>query len=150
MEQPKDDLTVIFSEDEVGLGSKKYIIKPWTLKQLIGIWPLLTVLVDAIKASMPDKGASLTIETIVTLLTEDPQTIIQILLPHLPKFFSLSIAGLSEDEAGDIDVGQATVVLLKIISKNTSHLKNSLSLVVSEMAAIVGAMKDVDTTPTPS
>ena len=150
MEQPKDDLTVIFSEDEVGLGSKKYTIKPWTLKQLIGIWPLLTVLVDAIKASMPDKGASLTIETIVTLLTEDPQTIIQILLPHLPKFFSLSIAGLSEDEAGDIDVGQATVVLLKIISKNTSHLKNSLSLVVSEMAAIVGAMKDVDTTPTPS
>jgi hypothetical protein len=147
----KEDLAVIFSEDEVRFGGKEYKIKPWTLKQLIAIWPLLSVLIDSIRASFKEVPNVMTLEGFVAILTENPQAVLQILLPHIPTFFSLSISGLSEEDAGEIDLGVASVVLLKIISKNITHLKNSLSLVMSEMTAIVGAMKPVEaTTPTPS
>lgn len=147
MNQTKDDLTVVFSEETVVIESKEYIIKPWTLKQLIGIWPMLTALLEVIKNSLPQYADKfLTTEGFLDLLTEQPQAMLQVLLPHLPKFFSLSINGLTEEEAGNIDIGAASVVLLKIISKNIGHLKNSLSLVMSEMAAITGAMKNTNPT----
>ena len=147
----RNDLEIIFSEDEVNLGFKTVSVKPWTLKQLIGIWPLLTVLLQTIQASAGLEGpTSVPVSELFDILTKNLQAVIQIVLPHLPKFFSLSILNLTEEEAMEIDGGVSTVLLLKILSKNITHLKNSLSLVVVEMAALTGAMTQPNMTPTPS
>ena len=145
-EPQKDDISIIFSEDRVQVEDKEYSIKPWTLKQLMAIWPLLSVLLGSLQAQAGLEGTkALGIEELLTLLQDRPQEIIHTLLPHVPKFFNLSIKDISEEEAGELDVGTATVILIKIIGKNISHIKNSLSLVVGEVAALTKAM-----TPTPS
>jgi len=140
-EPQKDDISIIFSEDRVNVGDKEYSIKPWTLKQLIGIWPLLSVLTASLQAKMGLEGSkAITANELLTLLQTDPQKIIEFLLPYIPKFFSLSIKDMSEEDALEIDAGVCSVILLKILSKNIAHLKNSLSLVVGEMATLTGAM----------
>ena len=148
----KTDLEVIFSEDEINLGSKTLKVKPWTLKQLIGIWPLLTILLQTIQASAGMEGSTpVPVTELFDILSKNPQATIQVVLPHLPKFFALSINDFTEEEAMELDVGVATIILLKILAKNITHLKNSLSLVVVEMAALTGAMTQTENmTPTPS
>jgi hypothetical protein len=137
----KDDLQIIFSEDKVTVGDKVYVIKPWTLKQLMGVWPLLTVLAQSVQQQMGLEGAkTLSFDDITTLLTEEPQVLIQILLPYVPKFFFLSINNITEEEAVELDAGTASIMLLKILACNIGHLKNSLSLVVREMTVLTEAM----------
>lgn len=145
-EPQKDDISIIFSEDRVTVGDKTWSIKPWTLKQLMAVWPLLTVLQDALQRTVGLEGAKrIDLSDILTLLQENPEKLIQILLPYLSKFFSMSIKDMTEEEAEDLDVGSVSMILLKILSKNIAHIKNSLSLVVGEMTTLTKAM-----TPTPS
>lgn len=147
-EAQKDDLSIIFSEDRVKDGDKEYVVKPWTLKQLMGVWPLLSILVQTIQVQLGFGGAkTLSFSDFTTLLSDDPQTLIQILLPHIPKFLSLSINGVTEEDAENIDAGIASVLVLKVISRNIGHLKNSLSLVVREVAALTEAMKNTTQQP---
>jgi hypothetical protein len=136
---PKDELAVIFSEDCVKFGDKEYLVKPWTLRQLTQIWPILSQALALLKLELGLESASLLSELYI-VLTTSPQTLIPYLLPLLADFISQSIKGVSHEEIDDMEIGPVTILLVKIVTKNIAHLKNSLSLVVREMATLNEAM----------
>jgi hypothetical protein len=118
------DEKILFPEVEV----EGYTIRPWTLAQAVALAPTLGDLVGIAKES----GVGEVLSKFMDLLDSGQmnakdvfakaQKEVAAVLPGLiPKFVS---AGISEEEAGTLDLGKATVLLLSIVSQNVDYLKN--------------------------
>jgi hypothetical protein len=129
----KDDAGILFPEAEV----EGYKLRPWTLAQAVALAPTLGALIGIAKESKvgevlfnfmdllePGQGdtkdafAKAQKEMIAVLPGLIPK-----FLPHAPRIISVS-AGISEEEAGSLELGKATVLLLSIVSQNIEYLKN--------------------------
>jgi hypothetical protein len=133
-DQAKGDLEVIFSEDRVKTNGKEYIIKPWTLKQLMTAYPLLSTAFHDF--NFPE-GKN--IQDIPELIFDDPQMFLGTLLPVIVPFLAISL-NVEESDVETLEMGPATVILLKVLGKNVTHLKNFLSHAMKELMMVVGAM----------
>jgi hypothetical protein len=51
------------------------------------------------------------------------QVAVKALIPRADRILSISL-GIPEELAGNLDLASASVLLLKVISKNVEHLKN--------------------------
>jgi membrane protein YqaA with SNARE-associated domain len=129
----KDDAAVLFPEAMV----EGYTLRPWTLAQAVALAPTLGALVGVVKESgigevllnfmdllEPGQGDARDAfakaqKEVTSILPE----LIPRFLPHAPKIISVS-AGISEEEAGAMDLGKATVLLLSIVTQNVDYLKN--------------------------
>jgi hypothetical protein len=127
------DEKILFPEVEV----EGYTIRPWTLAQAVALAPTLGDLVGIAKES----GVGEVLSKFMDLLDSGQMNakdvfakaqkevaavlpgLIPKFLPHAPKIISVS-AGISEEEAGTLDLGKATVLLLSIVSQNVDYLKN--------------------------
>jgi len=134
--QTKGDLEVIFSEESVKVGDKEYVIKPWTLKQLIQAWPFL---LEAFKDMKLPEGANAS--DLPSFLLENPQQTISKLLPAIVPLLSISL-GIGQGEAELIEIGPASIMILRVLGKNIAHLKNFLTLAVGEIKTLTGAMTE--------
>lgn len=129
----KDDVNemqVIFSAEQVIVGEDTYQVKPWTLGQMVLVWPLLTECFTGFELK------EATSEAVINLLMERPQEIVNVLLPKLPKLLSITF-NISEEKADALDIGVATLLALKMVSKNVSHLKNLFALAMTETMKVV-------------
>lgn len=115
---------VLFAEEQFG----DLIIKPWTLKQLHEIYPVLR----EILARFQEQG--LTFDNADTFFLEHGLAAVQDILPALPpllaKTLRIEIAE-AEEMAWDKAVGAA----LKIFVQNIGVLKNFSSPAVKALAA---------------
>ena len=118
-----------------------YTIKPWTIKQLLQVTPIL----KEIGEKLAEVGV--TWETLSDMLASQGVAglagLVDIILPHLPTFLAVSLR-ISLEEAGEIDLGLSLVLVVKVLSLNIEHLKNSLSLVMGEMTPLTGQMESTD------
>jgi hypothetical protein len=129
----KDDAGILFPDAIV----EGYKLRPWTLAQAVALAPTLGALVDIAKESkvgevlfkfmdLLDSGQG-DAKDIFAKAQKDVAAALPVLipkfLPHAPKIISVS-AGISEEEAGALDLGKATVLLLSIVSQNVDYLKN--------------------------
>jgi len=118
-----------------------YTIKPWTIKQLLQVTPIL----KDIGEKLAEVGV--TLETLSDMVVSQGVAglagVVDIILPHLPTFLSASLR-ISLEEAGEIDLGLSLVLVVKVLSLNIEHLKNSLSLVMREMTPLTGQMESTN------
>jgi hypothetical protein len=111
-----DELSLIFNEEQVGA----YIVKGWTLRQFQALLPIILEAMEALK----DHGVTweeIGEDQAKTLAAV--QVAIKALIPMADRILSISL-GISEEEAGNLDLAAASVLLLKVVSKNVEHLKN--------------------------
>ena len=115
--QPEVDETgLLCGEEQIG----KYTVKGWTLRQFQALLPILLEAVKALQAmgiSWEDLGTDQT-KTLRAI-----QAALEVLTPRASEVLAVSL-GISEDEAADLDLADASVLLLKIIAHNVEHLKN--------------------------
>jgi len=118
-----------------------YTIKPWTIKQLLQVTPIL----KDVGEKLAEVGV--TLETLSDMVVSQGVAglagLVDIILPHLPTFLSASLR-ISLEEAGEIDLGLSLVLVVKVLSLNIEHLKNSLSLVMGEMTPLTGQMESTN------
>jgi hypothetical protein len=129
----KDDAAVLFPDAAV----EGYTLRPWTLAQASALAPTLGALVGIAKESgigevlfgfmdLLDSGQENTKDVFAKAQKEMIAVLpglIPKFLPHAPKILSVSLK-ISEEEAGSLDLGKATVLLLSIVSQNVDYLKN--------------------------
>lgn len=137
-----DELQVIFSAEQITVGEDTYVVKPWTLGQMVLVWPILT---DCFKDVELKEATS---EAIFNLLMERPQEIVNVLLPSLPKLLSISF-NIPEEKANALDIGVASILALKMIGKNVSHLKNFFALAMKETMETVKVVGGLPSTTLP-
>ena len=118
-----------------------YTIKPWTIKQLLQVTPIL----KDIGEKLAEVGV--TLETLSDMVVSQGVAglagLVDIILPHLPTFLSASLR-ISLEEAGELDLGLSLVLVVKVLPLNIEHLKNSLSLVMGEMTPLTGQMESTN------
>ena len=118
-----------------------YTIKPWTIKQLLQVTPIL----KDVGEKLAEVGV--TLETLSDMVVSQGVAglagLVDIILPHLPTFLAASLR-ISLEEAGEIDLGLSLVLVVKVLSLNIEHLKNSLSLVMREMTPLTGQMESTN------
>ncbi len=111
-----DELSLIFNEEQVGA----YIVKGWTLRQFQALLPIILEAMEALKdhgVTWKDIGEDQA-KTLAAV-----QVAVKALIPMADRILSISL-GISEEEAGNLDLAAASVLLLKVVSKNVEHLKN--------------------------
>ena len=111
-----DEIGLLCGEEQIG----KYTVKGWTLRQFQALLPILLEALKALQAmeiSWEDLG------TDQTKTLRAVQAVLEVLTPHAARVLAISL-GISEDEAADMDLADASVLLLKIIAHNVEHLKN--------------------------
>lgn len=116
-------------EEEV-LG---YRVRPWTLKQLIQVMPILDRMVGELK----EKNISL--DSLERLIEEHGvlvlKDLLQAALPALPDFLAISLRK-EKGEMEELDLGQAMQIGVKILALNVDHLKNAFSLVLGQAGTL--------------
>lgn len=116
-------------EEEV-LG---YRVRPWTLKQLIQVMPILDRMVGELK----EKNISL--DSLERLIEEHGvlvlKDLLQAALPALPDFLAISLR-TEKAEMEELDLGQAMQIGVKILALNVDHLKNAFSLVLGQAGTL--------------
>jgi hypothetical protein len=129
----KDDAGILFPEAEV----EGYKLRPWTLAQAVALAPTLGALIGIAKESkvgevlfnfmdLLESGQGDAKDAFARAQKEVAAVLpglIPKFLPHAPRIISVS-AGISEEEAGSLELGKATVLLLSIVSQNIEYLKN--------------------------
>lgn len=118
-------IAALLTEEEI-LG---YRIKPWTLKQLIQVMPILDHLAGELRAqNISLEGLERLLEQrgIMVLLT-----LLQAALPQLPDFLAISLRA-ERAEMEELDLGQAMQIAAKILALNVAHLKNAFDLVLGQ------------------
>ena len=111
-----DELSMLFSEEQVGA----YVVKGWTLRQFQALLPIIVTAIEALKehgVTWEDIGEDQE-KTMAAL-----QVAVKALIPMADRILSISL-GIPEELAGNLDLASASVLLLKVISKNVEHLKN--------------------------
>ena len=116
-------------EEEV-LG---YRVRPWTLKQLIQVMPIL----DRMVGELQEKNISL--DSLERLIEEHGvlvlKDLLQAALPALPDFLAISLR-TEKAEMEELDLGQAMQIGVKILALNVDHLKNAFNLVLGQAGTL--------------
>ena len=111
-----DELSVLFNEEQI----ESYTVKGWTLRQFQALVPIILEAIEALR----DKGISwddLGENQGKTMAIA--QEVVRVLAPRADSILAMSL-GISEEEAGNIDLSLASILLIKVVSKNIEHLKN--------------------------
>lgn len=124
-----DELSVIFSEEQVG----QYIVKGWTLRQFQQLVPIIMEGIESLKAKGLAWGD----------IGDDPektlgvmQEIIMALVPQADKILSISL-DITEQEAGDLDLPTASLLLMKVVAKNIDQLKNLPARIMEMVGTVI-------------
>lgn len=122
-------LNALTAEEEV-LG---YRVKPWTLKQLIQVMPILDRLAGELK------GKNISLESLDRLIEEHGvlvlKDLLQAALPELPDFLAISLRQ-EKAEMEELDLGQAMQIGVKVLALNVEHLKNAFNLVLGQAGTL--------------
>lgn len=157
----KNELEILCPEIEI----YGYKLKPWGLKELAGLSPVLYILKSEIKAKGVNitnlfdldeipKGQSKTerekkikdtqnamIEGIFDLGTsvfpyiEDIFDLGTSVFPYIAQIISVT-SGMSKDEADNLSLDKAMVFILTIVEQNLSFLKNCFGLVAEKIESL--------------
>jgi hypothetical protein len=133
MSEPITDIQVLSSylaEEEV----QGYTIKPWTIKQLLLVMPILDTLITELK----DQGVTLDNlgEVFESQGLAAAKDIVQVILPQLPEFLAITLR-IERGEAEEIDLGLALQLAVKVLSMNVDHLKNAFGLIMGQVGTLI-------------
>jgi hypothetical protein len=104
-----------------------YTVKPWTIKQLLQVMPILDRLAEELgKKEISFESLDRLVEEHGVLVLKD---LLQVALPHLPDFLAISLKK-DKAEMEELDLGQAMQIGVKVLALNVEHLKNAFNLVL--------------------
>jgi hypothetical protein len=130
-EQPTDAqvLPQLLAEEEV-CG---YQVKPWTIKQLLQVMPILDRLAEELRQKdISFESLDRLVEEHGVLVLKD---LLQAALPQLPDFLAISLKK-EKAEMEELDLGQALHIGVKILALNVEHLKNAFNLVLGQAGTL--------------
>jgi hypothetical protein len=111
-----------------------YTIKPWTIKQLLQVTPILKDLAQ----KLGDLGVTLDNfgDTVASQGVQGLAGLVDLILPQIPEFLAASLR-ISREEAEEMDLGLALNLAVKVLALNVEHLKNSFSLITGQVAPLI-------------
>ncbi len=117
-----------------------FTIKPWTIKQLILVMPILDALVQEFKTQ------GVTLDNLGELFESQGvgvlKDIIGTILPRLPEFLAITLR-IDQAQAEELDLGLGMQLAVKVLRMNVDHLKNAFGLIMSQVGVLIGP----ETTP---
>jgi len=130
-------LTSLLAEDVL----EGYTIKPWTIKQLLQVTPILKDLAK----KLGEMGITLDNfgDMVASQGVQGLAGLIDLILPRLPEFLAISLR-VPKEEAEEMDLGLALRLAVKVLALNVEHLKNSFNLITGQVAPLIRS--DTDTT----
>jgi hypothetical protein len=130
-------LTSLLAEDVL----EGYTVKPWTIKQLLQVTPILKDLAK----KLGEMGITLDNfgDMVASQGVQGLAGLIDLILPRLPEFLAISLR-VPKEEAEEMDLGLALRLAVKVLALNVEHLKNSFSLITGQVAPLIRS--DTDTT----
>jgi hypothetical protein len=115
-------LTSLLAEDVL----EGYTVKPWTIKQLLQVTPILKDLAKKLGEM------SITVDNFGDIVASQGVQgwvwLIDLILPRLPEFLAISLR-IPKAETEEMDLGLALHLAVKVLATNVEHLKNSFSLI---------------------
>jgi hypothetical protein len=110
-----------------------YTIKPWTIKQLLQVMPILDRLAEELgKKEISFESLDRLVEEHGVLVLKD---LLQAALPQLPDFLAISLKK-DKAEMEELDLGQALQIGVKVLALNVEHLKNAFNLVLGQAGTL--------------
>ena len=110
-----------------------YIVKPWTIKQLLQVMPILDQLAEELgKKEISFESLDRLVEEHGVLVLKD---LLQAALLQLPDFLAISLKK-NKAEMEELDLGQAMHIGVKILALNVEHLKNAFNLVLGQAGTL--------------
>jgi hypothetical protein len=111
-----------------------YTIKPWTIKQLLLVMPILDTLIKDLK----DKGVTLDNlgEVFESQGLAAAKDIVQMILPQLPEFLAITLR-IDRDDSEELDLGLALQLAVKVLGMNVDHLKNAFGLIMGQVGTLI-------------
>jgi hypothetical protein len=112
-----------------------FSVKPWTIKQLLLVMPILDALVQELK------NQGVTLDNLGEMFEHQglaaAKDIIQTILPRLPEFLSVTLR-IELPQAEEIDLGLGLQLAVKVLRMNVDHLKNAFGLIMSQVGVLIG------------
>lgn len=112
-----------------------FTVKPWTIKQLLLVMPILDALVQEFKTQ------GVTLDNLGEVFEGQglaaAKDIIQTILPRLPEFLSVTLR-IDLAQAEEIDLGLGLQLAVKVLRMNVDHLKNAFGLIMSQVGVLIG------------
>ena len=123
-------LTSLLAEEKLD----GYTVKPWTIKQLLQVTPILKDLAQ----KLGDKGVTLDNfgDMVASQGVQGLADLVDLILPQIPEFLAASLR-ISREEAEEMDLGLALNLAVKVLALNVEHLKNSFSLIKGQVAPLI-------------
>jgi hypothetical protein len=122
-------LNALTAEEEV-LG---YRVKPWTIKQLLQVMPILDRLAEELgKKKISFESLDRLVEEHGVLVLKD---LLQAALPQLPDFLAISLKR-DKAEMEELELGQVMKIGVKVLALNVEHLKNAFNLVLGQAGTL--------------
>jgi hypothetical protein len=110
-----------------------YTVKPWTIKQLLQVMPILDRLAEELgKKEISFESLDRLVEEHGVLVLKD---LLQVALPQLPDFLAISLKK-DKAEMEELVLGQAMKIGVKVLALNVEHLKNAFNLVLGEAGTL--------------
>jgi hypothetical protein len=110
-----------------------YTVKPWTIKQLLQVMPILDRLAEELgKKEITFESLDRLVEEHGVMVLKD---LLQAALPQLPDFLAISLKK-DKAEMEELDLGQAMQIGVKVLALNVEHLKNAFNLVLGEAGTL--------------
>jgi hypothetical protein len=110
-----------------------YTVKPWTIKQLLQVMPILDRLAEELgKKEISFESLDRLVEEHGVLVLKD---LLQVALPQLPDFLAISLKK-DKAEMEELDLGQAMHIGVKVLALNVEHLKNAFNLVLGQAGTL--------------
>jgi hypothetical protein len=110
-----------------------YTVKPWTIKQLLQVMPILDRLAEELgKKDISFESLDRLVEEHGVLVLKD---LLQAALPQLPDFLAISLKK-EKAEMEELDLGRAMQIGVKVLALNVEHLKNAFNLVLGQAGTL--------------
>ena len=110
-----------------------YTVKPWTIKQLLQVMPILDRLAEELgKKEISFESLDRLVEEHGVLVLKD---LLQAALPQLPDFLAISLKK-EKAEMEELDLGLAMKIGVKVLALNVEHLKNAFNLVLGQAGTL--------------
>jgi len=124
-------LSIYLAEEQIN----GFTVKPWTIKQLLLVMPILDALVQEFKTQ------GVTLDNLGEVFEGQglaaAKDIIQTILPRLPEFLSVTLR-IDLAQAEEIDLGLGLQLAVKVLRMNVDHLKNAFGLIMSQVGVLIG------------
>ncbi len=112
-----------------------FAVKPWTIKQLLLVMPIL----DALMQEFTNRGV--TLDNLGELFEGQGlaavKDIIQVILPQLPEFLAITLR-IDREQAEELDLGLGMQLAVMVLRMNVDHLKNAFGLIMSQVGVLIG------------